>query len=74
MAAALAATYPDLFAGAAFVSEMPVGAVRDAMSALRAMKSGANLEKSGMISLANLPLGPSRSGILRRTKLLEKPA
>lgn len=37
---ALVATYPGLFAGAAIFAGMPLGAARDAMSALRAMKSG----------------------------------
>lgn len=47
MTAVLLATYPDLFAGAAIVGGMPVGAVRDAMSALRAMKSGAAAPTDG---------------------------
>lgn len=47
VAAVLAATYPELFAGAAIVAGMPVGAVRDAMSALRAMKSGAPVPADG---------------------------
>lgn len=41
MTAALVANYPSLFAGAAIVAGMPFGSARDAMSALRAMKSGA---------------------------------
>jgi poly(hydroxyalkanoate) depolymerase family esterase len=40
MTAALVAVYPDLFAGAAIFAGMPYGSARDAMSALRAMKSG----------------------------------
>jgi poly(hydroxyalkanoate) depolymerase family esterase len=38
---ALVANYPSLFAGAAIIAGMPFGSARDAMSALRAMKSGA---------------------------------
>lgn len=41
MASALVANYPELFAGAAIFAGMPAGSARDAMSALRAMKSGA---------------------------------
>lgn len=40
LTSALLATYPGLFAGAAIFAGMPLGAARDAMSALRAMKSG----------------------------------
>jgi poly(hydroxyalkanoate) depolymerase family esterase len=40
MTAALVAVYPELFAGAAIFAGMPFGSARDAMSALRAMKSG----------------------------------
>ena len=40
LTSALVATYPGLFAGAAIFAGMPLGAARDAMSALRAMKSG----------------------------------
>ncbi|MBB2687809.1 UNVERIFIED_ORG: poly(hydroxyalkanoate) depolymerase family esterase [Rhizobium etli] len=40
LTSALVATYPGLFAGAALFAGMPLGAARDAMSALRAMKSG----------------------------------
>ncbi len=47
MTGALVANYPDTFAGAAIVAGMPVGAVRDAMSALRAMTSGASTPKDG---------------------------
>ncbi|KRB61531.1 polyhydroxybutyrate depolymerase [Rhizobium sp. Root708] len=47
MTGALVANYPDMFAGAAIVAGMPVGAVRDAMSALRAMKSGASPPAAG---------------------------
>ncbi|MDM9646544.1 PHB depolymerase family esterase [Rhizobium sp. S163] len=47
MTGALIANYPDTFAGAAIVAGMPVGAVRDAMSALRAMKSGASPPADG---------------------------
>jgi len=47
MTAVLLATYPNLFARAAIVGGMPVGAVRDAMSALRAMKSGAAAPTEG---------------------------
>ncbi|WP_296433521.1 MULTISPECIES: alpha/beta hydrolase family esterase [unclassified Rhizobium] len=47
MTGALIANYPDMFAGAAIVAGMPVGAVRDAMSALRAMKSGASPPADG---------------------------
>lgn len=47
MTEVLAATYPDLFAGAAIVAGMPVGAARDAMSALRAMKFGAPAPAEG---------------------------
>ncbi|EJC82965.1 esterase, PHB depolymerase family [Rhizobium leguminosarum bv. trifolii WSM2297] len=43
MVSALVATYPDLFAGAAIVAGMPFGAARDAMSGLRAMRSGKSL-------------------------------
>ncbi|MGM5058290.1 extracellular catalytic domain type 1 short-chain-length polyhydroxyalkanoate depolymerase [Rhizobium sp. 814_E9_N1_1] len=41
MTGALIANYPSLFAGAAIIAGMPFGSARDAMSALRAMKSGA---------------------------------
>lgn len=41
MTAALVANYPPMFAGVAIIAGMPVGSARDAMSALRAMKSGA---------------------------------
>ncbi|MGR9409982.1 extracellular catalytic domain type 1 short-chain-length polyhydroxyalkanoate depolymerase (plasmid) [Rhizobium leguminosarum] len=41
MTGALVANYPSLFAGAAIIAGMPFGSARDAMSALRAMKSGA---------------------------------
>jgi len=41
MTAALVAAYPELFAGAAIFAGMPYGSARDAISALRAMKSGA---------------------------------
>ncbi|WP_042118029.1 extracellular catalytic domain type 1 short-chain-length polyhydroxyalkanoate depolymerase [Rhizobium etli] len=47
MTGSLVANYPDMFAGAAIVAGMPVGAVRDAMSALRAMKSGATPPSDG---------------------------
>ncbi|WP_018897801.1 PHB depolymerase family esterase [Rhizobium sp. 2MFCol3.1] len=47
MTGALVANYPDMFAGAAIVAGMPVGAVRDAISALRAMKSGAPAPAAG---------------------------
>jgi polyhydroxybutyrate depolymerase len=47
MTAALVANYPSLFAGAAIVAGMPFGGVRDAMSALRAMKSGALTPSAG---------------------------
>lgn len=40
MTSALIATYPGLFAGVAIVAGMPFGTARDAVSALRAMKSG----------------------------------
>lgn len=40
MTSALVATYPDLFAGAAIFAGMPFGAARDAMSAIRSMRSG----------------------------------
>ncbi|MDM9623293.1 polyhydroxybutyrate depolymerase [Rhizobium sp. AC44/96] len=51
MTAALVAHYPALFAGAAIVAGMPFGSVRDAMSALRAMKSGAPVPVAGWGSL-----------------------
>lgn len=47
MTAALVANYPSLFAGAAIIAGMPVGSARDAMSALRAMKSGATPPPGG---------------------------
>ncbi|MBY5592357.1 PHB depolymerase family esterase [Rhizobium leguminosarum] len=47
MTAALVANYPSLFAGAAIIAGMPVGSARDAMSALRAMKSGAPTPSGG---------------------------
>ncbi len=47
MTAVLVATYPDLFAGAAIVAGMPVGAAREAMSALRAMRAGAPTPAEG---------------------------
>ena len=47
MAAALVANYPEVFAGAAFVAGMPVDSARDAISALRAMESGATRPSSG---------------------------
>ncbi|WP_183756084.1 alpha/beta hydrolase family esterase [Rhizobium sp. BK181] len=40
MTSALLVTYPDLFAGGAIFAGMPYGAARDAISALRTMKSG----------------------------------
>jgi poly(hydroxyalkanoate) depolymerase family esterase len=40
LAAALAATYPEQLAGVAIVAGMPFGAARDAMAALRAMRTG----------------------------------
>ncbi len=40
LVSALIATYPERFAGAAMIAGMPFGAARDAMSALRAMRSG----------------------------------
>lgn len=40
MTSAVIATYPGLFAGVAIVAGMPFGTARDAVSALRAMKSG----------------------------------
>ncbi|EUB98308.1 esterase, PHB depolymerase family [Rhizobium sp. CF080] len=40
MTGALVANYPELFAGAAIIVGMPFGSARDAMSALRAMKTG----------------------------------
>ncbi|WP_310384055.1 PHB depolymerase family esterase [Rhizobium sp. 1399] len=40
LVSALVATYPERFAGAAMIAGMPFGAARDAMSALRAMRSG----------------------------------
>ncbi|EPE96655.1 extracellular catalytic domain type 1 short-chain-length polyhydroxyalkanoate depolymerase [Rhizobium grahamii] len=40
MTSALLVTYPDLFAGGAIFAGMPYGAARDAISALRVMKSG----------------------------------
>ncbi len=42
MAAALLATYPDLFAAGQIVAGLPFGSARDAMTALSVMKSGAN--------------------------------
>ena len=42
MAAALLATYPELFAAGAIVGGLPFGAARDAMSALSVMSAGAN--------------------------------
>ena len=59
MTAVLAAAYPDLFAGAAIVAGMPVGAVRDAMSALRAMKSGVPTPAEGWGSRIN-EISPGR--------------
>ncbi|EJZ18466.1 PHB depolymerase family esterase (plasmid) [Rhizobium sp. Pop5] len=47
MTAALVANYPMLFAGAAMIAGMPFGSSRDAMSALRAMKSGAREPAGG---------------------------
>ncbi|MBA1349824.1 MULTISPECIES: PHB depolymerase family esterase [unclassified Rhizobium] len=47
MTAALVANYPPLFAGAAIIAGMPVGSARDAMSALRAMKSGVTPPSGG---------------------------
>ncbi|MEB3043820.1 extracellular catalytic domain type 1 short-chain-length polyhydroxyalkanoate depolymerase [Rhizobium mulingense] len=47
MTAALVANYPTLFAGAAMIAGMPFGSSRDAMSALRAMKSGAREPAGG---------------------------
>ncbi|SCB61587.1 esterase, PHB depolymerase family [Rhizobium aethiopicum] len=47
MTAALVANYPSLFAGAAIIAGMPYGSARDAMSALRAMKSGATQPPDG---------------------------
>ncbi len=47
MAAALVAHYPETFAGAAFVAAMPVGSVRDAISAMGAMSNGATPPSSG---------------------------
>jgi polyhydroxybutyrate depolymerase len=47
MTGALVANYPDTFAGAAIIAGMPVGAARDAMSALRAMNSGAPAPSGG---------------------------
>ncbi|MBB4212859.1 polyhydroxybutyrate depolymerase [Rhizobium sp. BK212] len=47
MTGALVAIYPSLFAGAAIIAGMPFGSVRDAMSALRAMKSGATPPPGG---------------------------
>jgi poly(hydroxyalkanoate) depolymerase family esterase len=40
MTSALVATYPDLFAGVAIFAGMPFGAARDAISAMRGMRSG----------------------------------
>lgn len=42
MANALLATYPESFAAGAIVAGLPVGAARDAMTALSVMNSGAN--------------------------------
>ena len=42
MAAALLASYPDMFAGGAIVAGLPFGAARDAMGAMSAMNSGAS--------------------------------
>ncbi|CCM78389.1 extracellular catalytic domain type 1 short-chain-length polyhydroxyalkanoate depolymerase [Rhizobium mesoamericanum] len=47
MTAVLLANYPSLFAGAAIIAGMPVGSARDAISALRAMKSGATPPSGG---------------------------
>jgi len=47
MAAALVANYDEMFAGAAFVARMPVESAHNAMSALRAMNSGATTPPSG---------------------------
>lgn len=47
MTGALVANYPALFAGAAIIAGMPLGSARDAMSALRAMKSGATPPPGG---------------------------
>jgi poly(hydroxyalkanoate) depolymerase family esterase len=47
MTAALVANFPELFAGAAIMAGMPVGAARDVMSAVRAMKSGAPTPAAG---------------------------
>jgi len=44
MTSALVATYPDLFAGAAIFAGMPFGAARDAITAMRAMRSGIKRE------------------------------
>ncbi len=47
MTASVVANYPNLFAGVAMVAGMPFGSSRDAMSALRAMKSGAHRPLGG---------------------------
>lgn len=47
MTAALVATYPALFAGAAIIAGMPFGSARDAVSAFRAMKAGAKAPPDG---------------------------
>jgi poly(hydroxyalkanoate) depolymerase family esterase len=47
MTSALVANYPESFAGAAIIAGMPFGAARDAMSALRAMRSGASTPRGG---------------------------
>ncbi|MCW0018949.1 PHB depolymerase family esterase [Rhizobium sp. BT-226] len=47
MTGALVANYPSLFAGAAIIAGMPFGSARDAMSAMRVMKSGAKPPPGG---------------------------
>jgi poly(3-hydroxybutyrate) depolymerase len=42
LAAALLATYPELFAAGAIIAGLPFGAARDAMSALDVMKRGSS--------------------------------
>ncbi|MFT4180869.1 MAG: PHB depolymerase family esterase [Rhizobium sp.] len=51
MAAALLATYPDLFAAGAIIGGLPFGAARDALSALDVMRTGASrtAEKWGQL-------------------------
>jgi poly(hydroxyalkanoate) depolymerase family esterase len=47
MTSALVANYPESFAGVAIIAGLPFGAARDAMSALRVMRSGASAPRGG---------------------------